>query len=291
MTGKFVTEASVAWLTGLVDVHNAAWWPTSCGMQGVHLSRLPEIVRAGADLGPLLPGVGEELGVPRDCRFIVGCLDQFAGAIGGGNALPGDVSETTGTVLATVRRSKTFQESRRARVLQGPTSTCGEYFQMIFGGPSATLLENYRNLILERPSFEQLDEWAAEATDSNGIVLDRVALERQECRFLNRHAGHSIGNEVYAILETVADNLVEQVGTLCGEQRPTEVRSAGGAARSKLWQRIKSEKLGCPVMASECEEPTSLGAAMLAHRAIHGTSLEQLSEDWIKTRCADDLSL
>jgi len=203
---------------------------------------------------------------------------------------PGDVSETTGTVLATVRRSSTFQDSRRARVLQGPTSSCGEYFQMIFGGPSAALLENFRNQLLGLPSFEQLDKWAATAGTSSGIDLDRTAAtERQECRFLNRHGGHSVGNEVYAIFETVADNLAEQVGELCAGRKPTKVQSSGGAARSKIWQRIKSKKLDCPVVASECEEPTSLGAAMLAQQAIRGDTLEQLSQDWIKTRSADYL--
>jgi xylulokinase len=285
MTGRLVTEASVAWLTGLVDVHEGTWWPDAYGVQAIPQAWLPEIVRAGADLGPLLPSVADELGAPRDCHFVVGCLDQFAGAIGAGNVLPGSVSETTGTVLATVRCSSRFQRDLRARAFQGPASRRGEYYQMVFGNVSAALLEQYRNRLPDRPTFEQLDQWATDAMSADGLAVDLDAFaESGECVLRNRRTGHTPGNEVYAILETVADSLATQVATLCAAEPPRSVRSAGGAARSGLWRQIKSEKLGCPVVPTMCEEPTSLGAAMLAHQSLRGSSLEQLSREWIRTR-------
>ncbi|HDZ21475.1 MAG TPA: hypothetical protein ENH80_06870 [Phycisphaerae bacterium] len=50
-----------------------------------------------------------------------------------------------------------------------------------------------------------------------------------------------------------------QVRTLCGNDAPAEIRSAGRAARSALWRQIKSRAVGCPVVATTCDEPTSLG--------------------------------
>ena len=69
---------------------------------------------------------------------------------------------------------------------------------------------------------------------------------------------------------------------LCQQCQPKEVRSIGGAAHSKLWLKIKSDKLGCPVQAIDCAEPTSLGAAMLARHALQGTPLSELAREWVR---------
>lgn len=282
MTGQHVTEASVAWLTGLVDVHEANWWAEACDTAGLPDTWLPQILRAGTDLGRLLPEAADELGLDRGCRFVVGCLDQFAGAIGAGNVAPGMVSETTGTVLATVRCSDKFEPKLSRDVFQGPTLNSSYYYQMVFSDISGALLENYRNTRQENCTFAELDELALQAGSPMGLKWERSLHEQG--LFVNRTAEHTVGHEVYAILEAVADELAKQVDTLCSLNRPEFVRSAGGATASELWQQIKTEKVGCPVEATACIEPTSLGAAMLANHAIHGTSLAHLSREWVTMR-------
>ena len=47
----------------------------------------------------------------------------------------------------------------------------------------------------------------------------------------------------------------------------TEIRSLGGASRSPLWLRIKADVLELPVTVTQCEEATSLGAAILGATA------------------------
>ena len=103
MTGRHVTEAGTAGLTGLLNIHRCRWWAEMLARFEIDEHCLPEVVRAGTDLGRIDPGVAEKFGLPATCRFVVGCLDQYAGAIGVGNVEPGMISETTGTVLATVR--------------------------------------------------------------------------------------------------------------------------------------------------------------------------------------------
>ncbi len=284
LTGQHKTEASVAWLTGLVNIHEAIWWSVACEKQSICKEWLPEIVLAGTDLGPLLPTVADELGLSRNCRFVVGCLDQFAGAIGVGNVVPGMVSETTGTVLATVRCSDKFEPNLSRDVFQGPTLNSSYYYQMVFSNISGALLENYRNTRQEHCTFAELDELAQHAGSAMGLKWDQSLHEQS--LFANRTAEHAVGYEVYAILEAVADELAKQVDMLCGLNSPKFVRSAGGATASELWQQIKTEKVGCPVEATACVEPTSLGAAILANHAIHGTSLKDLSREWVTIRPA-----
>ncbi|MCH2115720.1 MAG: FGGY-family carbohydrate kinase [Pirellulales bacterium] len=289
MTGSHTTEAGAAGLVGLVDIHQLRWWPEACQQIGLPLEWLPTIVRAGTDLGPLRPSVAEAFGLPVACRFIVGCLDQYAGAIGAGNLEPGSISETTGTVMATVRCSDYFENSPRADIFQGPSFKRGQYYQMVFSEIAACLLEKYRNSLPDLPSFSKLDEWAASVPlGAEGLRLHPDAPNRKGADlFLNRRDDHTIGHEVRAILEAVAGELDKQVQLLHPQYPPKEVRSLGGAARSKLWLKIKSAKLGCTVQAVDCAEPTSLGAAMLARQTLQGTSLSELARKWVRVGKGD----
>jgi xylulokinase len=284
MTGKHITETSVAWLTGLVDVHEGTWWSEACRVQSIPDDWLPKMVRAGTDLGPLLPAVADELGLDKKCRFVVGCLDQFAGAIGAGNVRPGMVSETTGTVLATVRCVDRFDFDRAKDIFQGPAASASQFYQMVFSDISGAVLEGYRNSLSDRPTFAVLDGRAAHAGSANGLKWRRCA--DGETRFENQKSEHTSGHEVYAIMEAVAEELANQVEVLCGNEKPEFIRSAGGAAASELWQQIKSDKVGCSVEATTCKEPTSLGAAILAAHAIDGTPIEYLARDWVLVNSA-----
>ena len=138
---------------------------------------------------------------------------------------------------------------------------------MVFSNISACLLENYRRGRDDLPGFAELDKWAANAPPgAEGLTLHPDAPNRTGAEmFLNRQDHHTAGHEVRAILEAVASELDRQVQLLCGQSRPQEVRSAGGAARSKLWLQIKSDTLGCPVQATDCAEPTSLGVATVSY--------------------------
>jgi sugar (pentulose or hexulose) kinase len=120
LTGKHVTEAGASGLLGMVDIHQLGWWPKVCEQVEVPGSWLPTVVRAGTDTGLIRPQAADALGLPRTCRFVVGCLDQYAGAMGVGNTVPGAVSETTGTVLATVRCASDFDPSVESTIFQGP---------------------------------------------------------------------------------------------------------------------------------------------------------------------------
>jgi sugar (pentulose or hexulose) kinase len=78
--------------------------------------------------------------------------------------------------------------------------------------------------------------------------------------------------------------LAAQLADLSHGEMPIEIRSAGGAARSDVWLQIKANRLKTKVVAMECEEPTSLGAAMLAHHGVTGESLESIAQKWVRVR-------
>jgi xylulokinase len=283
-TGKHMTEAGAAGLTGVVDIQRCEWMKEAVAFFEIPRNWLAEIVRAGTDLGPISGDAVQRWGLPTSCRFIVGCLDQYAGAIGAGNTEPGRVSETTGTVLATVRCADQFNVNVPPTVFQGPGFASGQYFQMTFGDTSAAWLEWFRNREMGHPSFEELIASAANVPPgADGLRLRPGAEVTAETDvFAGLTARHTRGQKVRCILEAVAAALCEQVRAVCGDRLPAEIRSVGGAARSELWRQIKADMLGVKVTAVDCPEPTCLGAALLAEASLSGRDIRQIAQSWVQ---------
>lgn len=289
LAGRHVTEGGAAALTGLLDIHTLAWRQGACAAVGLPVSYLPRPLRAGTLLGRLEPMAAETLGIPAEARFVVGCLDQYAGAIGAGNVTPGHVSETTGTVLATVRCAGAFDASlAETGVYQGPSHARNSYYQMVFTERSANLLESFRASLSPAPAYEDLLAEAARVVPGAGGLRVRAGADasRPETFFPPGGEPPSKGHAVRAILEHVALELRRQVEQLCGGKMPAEIRSVGGAARSELWLQIKADVLGVPVVATTCPEPTCLGGAMLAHHGLTGDPLDAVAAQWVGTRPA-----
>ena len=262
LTGRCVTEPRYAGLSGLMDIHEASWWPRACRAVGVEAGMLGEPVRAGTDLGPIALGAAEALGLPGSCRVTMGCLDQYAGAVGTGATGPGRVSATLGAVLAVVRCTES--PDAEPGVFVDPAWRPGLYFHMVFGITSANLLEHYRSTLPGRPSFAELDALAAASRVPDDLVIHRVEEGQPLARSFDAvHEHHTPGEVTRAILRLAADTLRDQVRTLCGRAIPEEIHLAGGGARSELWRTILSERVGRRVVDTPCDERTCLGAAKL----------------------------
>lgn len=274
LTGLHVTDGSVAGLSGLFAVEDWHWSEQWAGLVDVKIEWLPEVLRSGTTIGSLVPSVAAELGLPGDCLFAVGILDQYAGAIGVGNRTPGGISETTGTVLATVRCAGTFEPTENPRAFRGPAAEPGKYFHMTFGDVSASLLEFYRRQLPDQPSFESLDESAQESAPR--LTLDHrqpiEELREQLCNWAQTQPRSAV---VACIYQTVANALADQMYGLCGKEAPSLIRSAGGASHSRRWLQVKANTLGIPVLSPQTPEPTLIGTADLAARALRWNPLVQ----------------
>ncbi|HEX8525099.1 MAG TPA: FGGY-family carbohydrate kinase [Tepidisphaeraceae bacterium] len=286
LTGQLCTEAGVAGLSGAYDVRNDRWWGEALEKVGMPIEWMPRIVCAGTNLGPVTAKAAEALHLPPTCCFVVGCLDQYAGAIGTGTVEEGTICETTGTVLAAVRFSSVFEEDPGQGVFQGPAFERGNFYQMTFSSTSANLLEHYRQTLEGLPSFEQLTSEAQAAAPSDLKIMPYDGSDSIVKSFEQVMPHHTRGQVVRAIMQRVADSLTEQVMALTHDQLPTEIRSAGGASTNDYWLQLKASTLGTTVSAVGTEEPTSLGAAILAASAIGRGDIKSLAQQWVKVRRA-----
>jgi sugar (pentulose or hexulose) kinase len=285
-TGEFCVEAGVAGLTGGADINTLAWRPAFLDLFSLDSGALPRIVRAGTDLGPIQPTVADELRLPRACRFVAGCLDQYAGCIGTGSISPGQVTETTGTVLAVVRCAEQLSATRRDSVFQGPSYAPDRFWQMTFSNTSANLLDWYRQHNRDNSTMEQFID-AAEREPDGPVPLVIAPLEPGSTpaqALKGIQPGHTAGQAVRAIMKCVAQALRDQVRMLSNGMLPARICSAGGGARSDLWMQVKADTVGTTFCRTVCEEPTSLGAAMLAAKALGWGSLSELADRWVRFR-------
>ena len=261
LTGKYVTEAGAAGLTGLVDIHACRWWPAMLARFGLGRCSLSTVVRAGADLGPISAEAATRFGLPPTCRFVVGCLDQYAGAIGVGNVVPGMISETTGTALATVCCADRFDAHLGPTVFQGPAFRNDVYWRMAFSNVSAGYLHWYRDTLSDSPDFEQLTALAEQvALGAEGLRLRKnVELTNAAEVFDGMTSVHTRGHAVRCILEAVAFTLGDEVAALSNGPLPYDIRCAGGGARNELWLQIKADVLGVATTATQCRRADKSG--------------------------------
>lgn len=109
MTGKMVASIDDASGTFLYDVHNRCWSHTLCKMLDINEDHLPELCESTDEVGKLMAGPAEELGLAEGTPVISGGADVSLCSVGAGCVNVGDVlvySGTSGWVATTVDRLK-----------------------------------------------------------------------------------------------------------------------------------------------------------------------------------------
>ncbi len=80
---------------------------------------------------------------------------------------------------------------------------------------------------------------------------------------------HGHGHFVRAIMEAVSFIVRRNIEVIEGMGVPVkEIRALGGGARSRVWKQIEADVTGRPVLTTANEEAATLGAAILAGRAV-----------------------
>jgi xylulokinase len=99
MTGRWAIDPSTVSITGLYDTarNDLTWNDTVLRLAGIPEGRLPPLLQSYDPVGPILPAVADELGLPRDCTVLCGGNDAVLAALSGGLTEPGDINIISGT--------------------------------------------------------------------------------------------------------------------------------------------------------------------------------------------------
>ena len=288
LTGRFVTDGSVACTTLLLDIRDGGWWAPMLDAVGIGADRLPEITAPGSVVGILNTAAAAELGIPAGVPIVAGGMDQAAGAVGVGNAVPGVISESTGgalTVQASVARhggdpsgkTPVYLHSAPGRYLYCPVCPTGgmalTWFRDRLGEPELASAATSGG-----DAYDLLTALAATApAGCDGLtMLPHLAgafspeyVPEARGVFAGLTLSHGRAHMVRAVLESVAFMLRRNLELLATAGAPAaEIRSHGGGARSALWNQVKADVCGVPVVTLEGEDAAVRGDAMLAGVAI-----------------------
>lgn len=288
LTGRFVTDGGIQCTTMLFDIRERSWWTPMLEAVGVGPERLPEIVAPGSVVGTLTTAAAEALGLPAGLPVVAGGMDQGAGAVGVGNIGGGMISESTGgalTIQAAVDRhggdpsgrTPVYLHSAPGMYLYCPVCPTGgmalTWFRDEFGAP-----ETERAAAQGRSGYDLLTDLAATVQPGcDGLTMlphlaGAFSPEYEPAArgvFAGFTLAHRRGHFVRAVLEAVAFMLRRNLELLAGAgAHATEVRAHGGGVRSSLWNQVKADVCGLPIVTLAGEDAAVRGDAMLAGVAV-----------------------
>ncbi len=284
LTGRFVTEGSVACTSLLFDIVARRWWEPMLEIVGVGPERLPDVVAPGTVVGTLTQAAAGALGLTPRTLVVTGGMDQCAGAVGVGNVGPDVVSESSGgalTLQASVerhggdptRQTPVYIHSAPDRYLYCPVCPTGgmalTWFRNQFGGDEVARAERDGG-----SAYDLLTALAAPvAPGCDGLtmlphLMGAFSPEYEpgaRGAFYGFTLHHGKGHFVRAVLEAVGFMLRRNLELLAGAgTQAREIRSHGGGSRSALWNQIKADTCGVPVVTLQGEDAALRGDAMLA---------------------------
>jgi len=287
LTGEYVTEGSLVTSTCYWNFRTRGWWGEMLDKLGISEKQLPQVRESGEPVGKLRPDIAAELGLSPNTIVCTGALDQACGAIGVGNIKPGVFSENTGAALAI------------CATVNQPIIDPGDQMPCHYHGiPGLYMLHTFTSGGIVMRWFR--DEFAGmemqvgkssgmDAYDLMGLEAAKVAAGCEGLVMLPHLQGamapeanpkasgvfygftlrHGRNHFTRAIMESVGFIVRRNIEVIEGLGVPVnEIRALGGGARSRIWKQMEADIVGRPVLITTNEEAATLGAAILAGKAV-----------------------
>lgn len=253
-------------------------WPAAArAAAGLPGEQFPCPAELGAPIGGVSAEAARATGIRAGTPIIGGCGDFYAALIGAGAIEPGAACDVGGTSTSFNLCAEAPTRDPMLRSLGcivpgrwhvgGMMSTTGSAFGWL------------RERVLADPrSPAELDaEAATVAPGADGLLfLPYLAGERTpiwdakaRAAFVGLSLQHTRAHCARAVLEGVAYGLRQIVERLRADRAPLrEIRACGGQARSALWNQIKADVIGAPVVATAVHDAGLTGLAIAAARGV-----------------------
>jgi xylulokinase len=250
LTGERAGDGSTAALTGMYAVAQGNWWPDALNFFRIPPGALSHPLAPGTPCGKTLPRAVDLLGLPAGISFAVGGLDHHVAAIGSGIGRLGEVSISTGTVLAALQLVDGVEPM--ARCYHGPHFD-GRFYRLAVDPAGAAELEECQRQLAPHRTLAELTALAGTIPPAS------TAAAAQSDDPERRLAG-----AVRGIMERISLTHRALLQRLNLPRPVSRVIATGGGARSREWLQINADVLNAIVVAPRCHERACLGAAAFA---------------------------
>jgi len=292
-------SAMLFWVTDIRDINNVRYDPRLIRRLGIDAKKLPPLLASTDVLGPVLPEVADELGIPRGVPVVAGSPDLQSACVGSGAVRDYEAHIYVGTsswVLCHVPFKKTDIFHAIASL---PSAIPGRYFtaneQDMAGGCLEYLIHHvlYQEALGQTPPddvYARLDELAAAApAGAKGLMFlpwlngEKTPVDDETLRggFYNMGLGHETSHMVRAVYEGVALNTRWVLTHLerFVDRRLDPLNIIGGGARSGVWCQIFADVLGRTIrQVRDPLQANARGAAFIAAVALGEITFDQIPE-------------
>ncbi|WP_247235247.1 gluconokinase [Telluribacter sp. SYSU D00476] len=273
LTGKYLSDYSLASATGLFNIRNLRWDNWTLNFLGLDEAQLPQAV------SPFhieeLPAVNR-LGLPAGTPLIMGASDGCLANLGSGAMTPDSMAVTIGTSGAArvISRSAYTDEQMRTfcylldgktYVVGGATNNGGVIFQWL------------KDNLFAEWGYDTLFESATRiAPGADGLLFmpyllgERAPLWNSAVRggFMGLDIKHTKSHLARAVMEGILLNLYSIGKVLMEDRSITSIYANGGFARSPIWVQMLADVFGIPVRLNDTVDTGSVGAAMVGLKAL-----------------------
>jgi L-fuculokinase len=280
LTGKFSVDPTMAGTSMAYCIAHRRWDNDLLNLAGTDDQIWPPTVEPGSVIGTVLPDLAGKMGLPNDTLVLAGGHDtQFA--LYGSGAAPEEAILSSGTWEILLARTKPFEPNRQTfeSGILIEQDACRDLVDPQFLMMASGTLEWVRNRFWAGESeagiYGKMTAEAAEVpAGANGAVF--LANFMPECgpaghynspgAILGLNLNRTRGEVYRAALEGLSFQLrhaLEVFSQTIGYE-PKAVRIVGGGSRNTLWNQIRADVTGLPVVTVTHTEATVLGAAMFA---------------------------
>jgi xylulokinase len=282
LTGRLTMDPAHAVLLQMRDYATGEWSEALCSACGVEPGQFPEMVEGHRIQGEVTAGAAEATGLKAGTPVMAGTVDSAAAALEAGVVSPGIAVEMTGT--STVVIISNDRGLTEPALIAMPHALTGIHLLLGAMVSSGGCLRWFRDQLgqpevraaAERgtDAFDLLTQLAAQTgPGSEGVIYlpymmgERSPLWHTNARgvFFGLSLATSKAALVRAILEGAALALRHNVDVAVrAGAEVREMRSVGGCSRSDLWNQIKADVLGLPLLLPRTSVGSPYGAAILA---------------------------
>ena len=271
LTGKFSIDSAHASLLQLRSADNSGWADEIMKFVGVSEDKFPQIGKATE----LLAVVAENNGsvIPAGVPVYFGTVDGCSAAVEAGVVDPGVVAEMTGTstVLIMPTDGNNFNDAFVAieHAIDGRQLRLGA---MVASGASVQWL--HQTVLKEQISLDELSNLAQSVPSGcEGLIFLPYMMGERSPIWNSNARGVFFGLSLTttpammfrAVLEGTAFALAHNVELARKSGiKIDEIRSIGGGSKSKLWNQIKADVLGIPIVILQDSNGAAVGDAYLA---------------------------
>lgn len=270
---------------GNEDLRDLDWSEEITRTLNLDLDKFPKVVSPFTRIGTLAAETARLCGLQTGTPIIAGAGDQAAGLLGAGVNEAGRSIEVSGSTVLLFTSTDSFIPDTSGNIMYIPSVFPGLYYACSYINGAGLDISWFKNIVAPEKSnssfFADITEKAKLLPAGSDRLLFSPYFGGRQCPYdadlrggwLGLTWEHSPEHMYRAILESIAYTYAQELSNQKGllDHETTMLFSSGGGSKDMLWNSIKADVLGLPIIQIPDHDSSLLGAGIIA---LRGSGIE-----------------